>query len=104
MLKPDALPRILNANDLPTGDVVYWHGSGWTRLISEAEIITDHPGAEALGKTEMTARRVVDVYPVEVTIENGVPVPARYRERVRSLGPSVRADLGKQADLEKTHV
>lgn len=97
MIKPDSLPRILNANDLATGDVVYWSGSGWTRHIAEAETITDNDAAEALGKTEMAARRVVDVYPVEVNFENGVPVPARYRERVRSLGPSVRLDLGKQA-------
>ncbi len=97
MTKPEPLPRILNANDLATGDVVYWSGSKWTRHIAEAEMIADNDAADALGKTEMAARRVVDVYPFEVNFENGVPVPARYRERVRSLGPSVRLDLGKQA-------
>ncbi len=96
MTKSDPLPRILNANDLATGDVVYWTGTNWTRHIAEAETIADNDAAEALGKVEMAARRVVDVYPVEVTFENNVPVPARYRERVRSLGPSVRTDLGKQ--------
>ena len=43
------------------------------------------------------AREVVDVLPIEVSVENGAIRPVVYRERVRALGPSGRTDLGKQS-------
>lgn len=93
------MPQIFTANDLPTGDVVYWTGTDWTRDARAAALIDDADAAEALGKAEVKARRVIDPYLIDVEIVDGRPWPTRYREIVRASGPSVRVDLGKQAEL-----
>lgn len=93
------MPQILNANDLPTGDVVYWTGEGWSRDIRAAVPVADTAAAERFAEAEVAARRVVEPYFVDVEATADGPVPVRARERVRALGPSVRPDLGKQADF-----
>jgi tartrate dehydratase beta subunit/fumarate hydratase class I family protein len=90
------MPQILNANDLPTGDVVYWTGTMWVRDISEAELIENTAAAETLGKNEVLARRVLDPYLVDVTLDKGFPWPVRPREQIRATGPTVRADLSRR--------
>lgn len=96
------MPQILNANDLLTGDVVYWTGEGWSRDIRDAEVVRDAAAAEQLSAAEVAARRVVEPYLVDVEDTAGGPLPVRARERVRALGPSVRPDLGKQAERART--
>lgn len=91
------MTQILNANDLPTGDVVYWTGSGWSRDISTA-IIVDEAASTTIAKAEIAARRVVDVYLVDVKLTNKGPWPIKYREQVRAQGPSVRPDLPKHPE------
>lgn len=91
------MPQILNANDLPTGDVVYWDGNGWVRDIRRAALIDDTAIADTVGAAEVAARRVVEPYVIDVALTEAGPRPLKTRERVRSLGPSVRPDLGKQA-------
>lgn len=93
------MPQVLTANDLPTGDVIYWTGTGWTADVRHALIITDAAAAEEVGKKEVAARRVIEPYLIEVALKDGAPWPVRYREIVRATGPSVRLDLGKQANL-----
>ena len=94
--------QILNANDLRSGDVVYWTGTDWSRDIQAAALVTDEAEADAIGQREEAAQRIVAAYRIDVTAENGRIWPTVYREQVRAAGPSVRADLGKQAaDLGK---
>jgi hypothetical protein len=33
-----------------------------------------------------------------VRVEDGLPVPIAYRERVRALGPTIHPDMGKQTE------
>jgi hypothetical protein len=40
---------------------------------------------------------VVDAYLIDVRAEAGTVRPVKLREYLRTLGPSVRTDLGKQA-------
>ncbi|MBN9084163.1 MAG: hypothetical protein BGP04_13910 [Rhizobiales bacterium 62-17] len=95
------LPAILLANDLLDGDVVFSTGDGWTRDPSEAVIAYDDPTAdklEAHAKAAFAAQQVVDAYLVDVAIDaQGRPTPRHFRERFKTLGPSNRPDLGKQA-------
>jgi len=100
--KRTPLPAILLANDLLAGDVVFASAGGWSRDPREATIAGDEAEAvrlEAFGAAEFAGRRVVDAYLVDVTLIGGTPVPRHYRERIKTLGPSVRRDLGKQAEL-----
>jgi hypothetical protein len=97
------LPVILVASDLIEGDVVFVAESGWTRDVREARVAVDEAGADALelfAAAQKAARKVVDTYLVDVEIQDGAPVPRHYREKLRTLGPSHRHDLGKQADFQ----
>ncbi len=45
----------------------------------------------------MAVNEVVDAYLIEVAQEEGRLRPLKLREYLRTVGPSVRTDLGKQA-------
>jgi hypothetical protein len=98
--KRPPLPVILVANDLAQGEVVFRTATGWSPDHREALIAGNGEAADALeaeGAAEMAANRVVDAYLVDVVLDESGPLPRHYRERLRTLGPSVRLDLGKQA-------
>lgn len=103
-VKRPPLPVILVASDLREGDVVFAAAEGWTRDPRKAVVANDDGAAETLerfGVTEFLHAKVVDPYLVDVQLDaEGLPVPRHYREVLRTLGPSVRRDLGKQADFE----
>jgi hypothetical protein len=79
--------NVLTGNDLPTGDVVWWTGKGWSRLIGEAADVGSE--GEAIAAVEESARRVNAPYVIEA--ENGLP--AHIKDRIRAAGPTVRWDL-----------
>ncbi|HMN70681.1 MAG TPA: DUF2849 domain-containing protein [Rhodoblastus sp.] len=101
--KSQPLPAILFANDLLDGDVVFLGAYGWTRNPAEASIATTQAEADALlsaGESYAARNEVVDVYLAEVALDSlGRPTPKHFRERFRTLGPSVRPDLGKQVEF-----
>ena len=103
-VKRPPFPVILIANDLVEGEVIFAaQTSGWTRDVREARVAADDAGALALeqfGAAQAMLCKIVDAYLVDVELEHGVPVPRHYRERMRTLGPSHRLDLGKQADFQ----
>lgn len=97
------LPVILLANDLLDGDVVFKTAFGWSRDPSEA-LIAQHEDVafrlQEAGQAAMARNEVVDAYLVDVAIEDGgLPLPRHFRERFKVLGPSIRPDLGKQAEF-----
>ena len=83
--------KLLTGNDLPTGDVIWWTGSGWSRHVAEAADVGVE--GEALAKLEEAARRVNGPYVIEATATPDGPRPAHIKDRVRALGPTVRMDL-----------
>ena len=99
-------PQILLASDLEQGEVVFLGDGRWERDHRRARIARDSEAAaalEAFGKAEIAGNHVVDVYLADVEIgADGAPTPRHYREKMRIKGPSVRMDLGKQADPEGT--
>ena len=97
-----ALPtlKILTANRLRTGDVLYWKAGLWTESLADADIFTDDTTAEAAlagAQGSVAANQVVSAYLFDVRQTKTGPVPVKEREIIRSLGPSVRPDTGKQA-------
>ena len=103
MSKAPPLPAIVIANDLLSGDVVFLGPEGWALSHRGAAIATDPTAAEALlarAKIDVAANRIVDPYLAQVRIEgDGTPSPVHYREKMRTQGPTIRPDLGKQAVL-----
>ncbi len=83
--------KLLTGNDLPTGDVIWWTGSGWSRHVEDAgDVGAD---GEAIGRAEEGARRVNGPYVIDATATSDGPRPAHIKDRIRALGPTVRPDL-----------
>ena len=87
--------KLLTGNDLVTGDVIWWAGNGWSRLVADAVDVT--AGADAIAKREEAARRVNGPYVIDAEAGPKGPVPRHIKERIRAAGPTVRRDLGIQA-------
>ena len=83
--------KLLTGNDLPTGDVIWWTGSGWSRHVEDAADVA--AGGEAIGQAEEGARRVNGPYVIDATATPDGPRPAHIKDRIRALGPTVRPDL-----------
>ena len=99
--KRPPLPVILLANDLLDGEVVFWTGRIWSDRPAAALVARDELGAqqlEAAAAQALAQNKVVDAYLVDVALDSeGRAVPCHYREKIKTEGPSVRRDLGKQA-------
>jgi hypothetical protein len=90
------MAQILTANRLVDGTVVYWRADAWVEAFSDAETFADEAAAQAAlaaAKPSVTGNVVVNPYLLD--LKDGRP--AKEREIIRALGPSVRSDLGKQA-------
>ena len=84
--------KLATGNDLATGDVVWWDGSGWSRHLGEA-VDVGGDGASLIAREE-AARRVNVAYVIDAQVTADGPRPAHIKDRIRAAGPSVRADLG----------
>lgn len=83
--------NLLTGNDLATGDVLWWDGSGWSRHVEDAADVGDH--GEAIAAAEEGARRVNAPYLIAAVATPDGPRPAHIKDRIRALGPTVRPDL-----------
>ncbi|WP_293882254.1 DUF2849 domain-containing protein [Sphingomonas sp.] len=83
--------KLVTGNDLKTGDVIWWTGTGWSRHVEEAGDVGED-GAAILSAEE-DARRVNAGYIIEAVATSEGPRPAHIKDRVRALGPTVRPDL-----------
>ena len=86
--------KLLTGNDLASGDVIWWTGSGWSRNVRDAVDAGD--AADAILSAEEAAQRVNASYAVEGDAEG---LPVHIKDRVRAAGPSVRKDLGVNPDI-----
>jgi hypothetical protein len=84
--------KILTGNDLRSGAVTWWNGSGWSLSVDDAVDAGDE--AEEILARETATRRVNAGYAIEASIDaEGHVRPAHIKDRVRALGPTVRRDL-----------
>ena len=83
--------KILTGNDLASGDVVWWAGDGWSRLLTEAIDVGDK--GEEIGQREEAARHVIGAYVIDGTLTPDGPRPVHIKDRIRGIGPTVRPDL-----------
>lgn len=85
-------PKIVSANDLMDGDVVYLTAQNtWSRQITEAVIAPDEAAADILlAKGEERQDLIVGAYLLDVAIgDDGTPSPTHFREKYRLNGPSI---------------
>jgi hypothetical protein len=95
------MQEMITANRLADGLVVFLDAEGgWTEDFHRGAVVAD---AEAKAAALETASRatagnhVVDAYAIELEMRAGHLAPKALRERIRASGPTVRVDLGKQA-------
>lgn len=91
--------QIVTANRLADGEVVYQTAGGeWVEALGEAERLAGKAAAEtrlAAAGAAVKARLVVNPYIIDVATADLRPL--KVREAIRAAGPTVRRDLGKQA-------
>ncbi len=83
--------RLLTGNDLPSGDVLWWTGTGWSRHVEDAADVGQD--GEAILQAEEGARRINVPYLIDAIPTPDGPRPAHIKDRIRALGPTVRPDL-----------
>ncbi|MEM9177658.1 MAG: DUF2849 domain-containing protein [Myxococcota bacterium] len=108
-IRKQAMAQIVIASHLGSGRVMFLaRGSSegsvsWGGLIETSEVAADEERAAALlalAEADANARHeVVDPYLIDVEEEeDGRLRPTKWREAIRCLGPTIRKDLGKQAE------
>ena len=83
--------NILTGNNLESGAVVWWDGTGWSLYVDDAVDVGDR--ADEIIAREQSARRVNSAYVLDATRDEKGVRPAHIKDRVRALGPTVRPDL-----------
>jgi hypothetical protein len=96
--------QILTANRLRDGEVVFLTRAGtWSEAIDEAALAVEpqaQAALEARGKEDEKNNVVTGIYLFDAERVEGRIRASHIRERIRTLGPTVRLDLGKQAKGE----
>jgi len=83
--------KILTGNDLKTGAVIWWDGQNWSLYVDCAADVGD-AGEEIMAREE-ALRRVNVPYILEAEATADGVRPAHIKDRIRAIGPTVRADL-----------
>ena len=94
--------KVIMANDLLTGDVIFLSrdSRNWTEFLHEAWVGESKQLVEQMLAIAGDSHLDIDALAVDVEENNGKLALLTYREHLRSQGPSVRPDLGKQALLQ----
>jgi Protein of unknown function (DUF2849) len=96
------MQEIIAASRLTDGLFVFLDAAGgWTEDFHAGVIIADaeaKAAALAIGAQAVAANLVVEPYAIELELRAGHLAPKALRERIRATGPTVRGDLGKQAE------
>lgn len=90
-------PKVVTANDLLEGDVIYLTASNdWTRELREAELIVDEAEAQLrLLEAQSQPKIAVGAYLADAKAGEHGPEPVHFREDFRRTGPS-NYNHGKQ--------
>lgn len=93
-------PKVVTANRLREGDVVYLAADGtWVLRHDQAELIEDEVrAAERLAIAAAQPLYVVGAYLADAKASANGPEPTHFREEFRTRGPSNYAH-GKQVEL-----
>ena len=94
--------QLVTANRLRDGIAVFLTRAGdWSESIDDAALALEPEAAAALearAKDDEKKTIVTGSYLVDAERLNGRVRASHIRERMRALGPTVRLDLGKQAE------
>lgn len=91
--------KAITANRFDDGHVIYLDKNDqWTTKIAEAAHFDDAAGKQKLSEASERMTEIAKIYLIDID-ENGAPGGrARIQETIRSAGPTIRRDLGYQAE------
>ncbi|MCA0432431.1 MAG: DUF2849 domain-containing protein [Proteobacteria bacterium] len=93
--------QVMTANRLRDGEVVFLTRAGiWSEKIDDAVLALEPQAAAALeerAQQDVKATAVTGTYLFDAERIDGKIRALHFRERIRTLGPTVRTDLGKQS-------
>lgn len=79
--------KLATGNDLGSGNVIWWTGSGWSRHVADAvDVGVD---GDAIVAREEVALRVNTGYVTDAAPGPNGPMPTNIKQRIRALGPTV---------------
>ena len=82
--------KIVTANTLKSGRVVYLTKAGdWSAHIKEALVLADEEADAALQSAQARTLEIADVYLIDATEAAAPTGRARFREEIRSGGPTI---------------
>jgi Protein of unknown function (DUF2849) len=99
-------PQMLTAHRLVDGDVLYWKAGQWVLSLRDADVFADAKDAQAAvaaAQKYVADNVVVNPYLFDVKMDAHGIHPVKEREIIRAAGPTVRFDLGKQAEQKTEH-
>jgi len=98
-------PKVVTANDLNCGDVVYLSAGGhWVRRHKDAELLFDAEHAtKRLSFAQAQHAQVVGAYLADAVKDTNGPSPVHFREVFRARGPSNHFH-GKQSEQKNVSV
>ncbi len=91
--------KMATGNRLRDGVVVYWDGQDWTTDVDKARVVQpdQEPVLKAALDEAVKKNFLIDAAVID-TRESG-SAPARLREQIRAVGPTVRPDLARRKPL-----
>ena len=91
--------KAITANRLEDGAVVYLDREGqWTARLEEAARYDGDAGEAALAEAQVRVAEIADIYLIDLGGDGAPAGRATLRETIRRAGPTVRLDLGYQAE------
>ncbi len=94
--------QVMTANRLRDGEVVFLTRSGvWSEKIDDAVLALEPQAAAALearAADDVKSTLITGQYLFDAERIGGKIRAEHFRERIRTLGPTIRLDLGKQAE------
>jgi predicted NAD/FAD-binding protein len=93
--------QVMTANRLRDGDAVFLTATGWSERVDDSVFAITAEDAIALetrAAEDVKATIVTGQYLFKAERVDGKIRATEMRERMRTTGPTVRTDLGKQAD------
>lgn len=92
-------PKVITANHLISGDVIYWSAdSCWVSAHADAALFTEQDAADAQVAIANAQQNIaVGVMLADAVMGDNGPKPVHFREEFRATGPS-NYFHGKQAE------
>ncbi len=96
------MPQVVIASRLGDGRVVFLgRHERWVEVIEDSRVIeSESEGEESMDTARQAEGRqeIVDPYLMDVAVDGSRVTAVQNRERIRAAGPTIRKDLGQQAE------